>query len=273
MSVAGEKCGPCGKVYLVGAGPGDPDLLTVRAMRLLSTADVVVYDRLISREILNLVPVGVSRIAVGKYSGYHSVCQDETNKMLVALAKSNRCVIRLKGGDPFVFGRGGEEALYMRRSGIAFEVVPGITAAVACSAYAGIPLTHRGVSKGFRVVTGHLQENGSLELDWDAMIDPESTLVIYMGLGSLAHVAQRLQEAGLDPETPAAAIQDGTTSKQKAVYGTLASLGALVQQHNLQPPTLIVIGHSAALGAKLAWFDPLLEQEDEYAPSAVWAGC
>lgn len=273
MSAAGANCGACGRVYLVGAGPGDPDLLTVRAMRLLSSADVVVYDRLISCEILNLVPVGVSRIAVGKYPGYHSVCQDETNRMLVALARSNRCVVRLKGGDPFVFGRGGEEALYLRQSGIEFEVVPGITAAVACSAYAGIPLTHRGVSKGFRVVTGHLQQNGSLDLDWRTMIDPECTLVIYMGLGSLEHVTQQLEDAGLSAETPAAAIQDGTTATQKVVYGTLDSLSELVQGHALKPPSLIVIGQSVALGAQLSWFDPIVREQDEYAPSAVWAGC
>ncbi|MGI9316122.1 MAG: uroporphyrinogen-III C-methyltransferase [bacterium] len=273
MSIVGEKNGPCGKVYLVGAGPGDPDLLTVRALRLLSSADVVVYDRLIRREILDLVPVGVTRIAVGKYSGYHSVCQDETNKMLVALARSNRSVVRLKGGDPFVFGRGGEEALHLRHSCIVFEVVPGITAAVACSAYAGIPLTHRGVSKGFRVVTGHLQENGTLDLDWRSMVDPECTLVIYMGLGSLSHVTRQLCAAGLGADTPAAAIQDGTTSGQKAVYGTLDSLSDLVKQHALKPPSLIVIGHSAALGAELAWFDPIEEQQDECMPSVVWAGC
>lgn len=270
---AGEKRIECGKVYLVGAGPGDPDLLTVRAVRLLSSADVVVYDRLISREILDLVPVGVSRIAVGKYSGHHSVCQEDTNKALVALARSNRCVVRLKGGDPFVFGRGSEEALFIRQAGIAFEVVPGITAAVACSAYAGIPLTHRGVSKGFRVVTGHLQQNGSLDLDWDAMVDPECTLVIYMGLGSLGHIVQQLKSAGLSPEIPAAAIQDGTTPEQKSVLGTLDSLCGLVRHHGMKPPTLIVIGHSAALAADLSWFDPVAQEQNEFAPSVVWAGC
>ena len=177
------------------------------------------------------------------------------------------------GGDPFVFGRGGEEALFIRRAGIAFEVVPGITAAVACSAYAGIPLTHRGVSKGFRVVTGHLQHNGSLDLDWDAMVDPECTLVIYMGLGSLEHIVQKLVSAGLSPDIPAAAIQDGTTPEQKSVFGTLDSLSGLVKQHAMKPPTLIVIGHSAALGANLSWFDPVAQEQNEFAPSVVWAGC
>ncbi len=259
-----------GKVFLVGAGPGDPDLLTLRAHRLLSEADVVVYDRLISEAIMSLVPAGITRIPVGKSSGHHSVRQDDTNRMLVSLARTGRRVVRLKGGDPFVFGRGGEEALYLKRHGVAFEVVPGVTAAVACAAYAGIPLTHRGVSRGFQVVTGHLREDGELELDWRALSNPDSTLVIYMGLASLELVVDRLVDAGLPADTPAALIQDGTTIEQRTFVATLESLPDLAQFHRVVPPALVLIGRTVALAGELGWFLPREERANE--AMALWAG-
>ncbi|MCZ7598316.1 MAG: uroporphyrinogen-III C-methyltransferase [Gammaproteobacteria bacterium] len=259
-----------GKVFLVGAGPGDPDLLTVRALRLLETADVVVYDRLISEAIMALVPPGVTRIPVGKAAGHHSVRQQDTNAMLVALARSGRLVVRLKGGDPFVFGRGGEEALHLVRHGVGFEVVPGITAALACTSYAGIPLTHRDASRGFRVVTGHLKEDGELELDWRALADPDCTLVVYMGLASLDRLAAGVIAAGLDGDTPAAAIQDGTTCEQRVVTGTLATLSARVEASAMTPPVLIVIGRTVALRSELNWFTPSGVDDESM---AGWAGC
>jgi uroporphyrin-III C-methyltransferase len=260
-----------GRVFLVGAGPGDPDLLTVRAARLLREADVVVHDRLISEAIMAMVPTGVTRIPVGKESGHHSVRQQDTNDLLVKLARSGRCVVRLKGGDPFVFGRGSEEALCLRSHGVPFEVVPGITAAVACSAYAGIPLTHRGLSRGFRVVTGHLQEDGELDLDWRSLADPDCTLVIYMGLGSLARMAGQLMATGLSAHTPAAAIRDGTTVEQQTITATIGTLAARVARAGFQPPVLIVIGNTVALAEDLSWFSP--ETEHDHETLALWAGC
>ncbi len=241
-----------GKVFLVGAGPGDPGLLTLRAAELLQTADVVVYDRLVSEGIMDRVSAGVARIPVGKSSGRHSVPQSETNRLLAALA-------------------GSEEALFLRQRGIAYEVVPGITAAVACAAYAGIPLTHRGMSRGFRVATGHLRDDGELELDWRAMADPDSTLVVYMGLATIDRICARLAEVGLDPSTPAAAIQNGTTTAQRRVVGTLETLPSLARAHRLQPPALLVIGPTVELATQLDWFEPALEYQ-EHEATAAWPG-
>ena len=195
---------PTGKVYLVGAGPGDPGLLTVKALELLRSADVVVYDRLVSTGILDLIPEGVMRTSVGKAAGHHCVPQDQINQLLVDLCLQEsadpRTIVRLKGGDPFIFGRGSEEALFLREHGIPFEVVPGVTAAAACSAYAGVPLTHRGLSHGVRFVTGHFLENRRLKLDWRSLADPDSTIVIYMGLSSLGRICTELVNHGLEPE-------------------------------------------------------------------------
>jgi uroporphyrin-III C-methyltransferase len=240
-----------GTVYLVGAGPGDPDLLTVKALRLLRQGQILVYDRLVSPEILELVPAGVPRIAVGKTPGHHCVPQSEINTLLARIAWSGRSIVRLKGGDPLVFGRGSEEALYLRSRGIPFEIVPGITAAGACSAYAGIPLTHRGLSRRVQMVTGHLRDGESLELDWEGLADPESTLVIYMGLAGLGHICNRLVEAGLAPDTPAAAIEQGTTPRQRRICGSLASLPSKVEQAGLEAPVLFVIGRVVALADQL----------------------
>lgn len=251
-----------GVVYLVGAGPGDPELLTVKALRLIQTADVVVFDRLVAPEIMQLVPKGVARISVGKAPGQHCVPQSEINNLLVSLAQRSRRIVRLKGGDPFIFGRGSEEALELRAAGIRFEVVPGITAAAAASAYAGIPLTHRAMSRGVRMVTGHLKDDETLELDWQSLADPEATLVVYMGLANLQAIVDRLTAAGRAAETPAAAVQEGSTNRQRCVFSTLAGLPGAVAAAGLQSPVAIFVGETVALAPNLNWFEPGLSVEE-----------
>lgn len=246
-----------GIVYLVGAGPGDPDLLTLKAHRLLQQADVVIHDRLVSARVLDLVPAAVTRIPVGKESGHHCVPQEQINRLLVEQARRHARVVRLKGGDPFVFGRGSEEALHLRRHGVPFEIVPGITAAVACSAYAGVPLTHRGASRGVQFVTGHFRDDQPVELDWATLANPDTTLVVYMGLAHLPLICRQLIAAGLAATTPALAVQDGTTPHQRQLTATLAELPEQVHGAGLVPPVLVVIGRTVALAEELAWFNPL----------------
>ncbi|RMD64893.1 MAG: uroporphyrinogen-III C-methyltransferase [Alphaproteobacteria bacterium] len=236
-----------GMVHLVGAGPGDPELMTLKALRLLREADVVVYDRLVSQSILESVPPHAMRIFVGKARGHHSAPQDEINEILVRLARAGRRVVRLKGGDPFIFGRGSEETEYLTRAGVPFEVVPGITAASGCAAVAGIPLTHRGLASGVRFVTGHCRNNGELDLNWTSLADPDTTLVVYMGLANLALIARRLIAAGLPADTPAAAISCATTKRQRHCAAPLESLPAQVAAAALPAPTVIVIGRVVAL--------------------------
>lgn len=243
-------------VALVGAGPGDPDLLTVKALRLLREADVVVFDRLVSDEILALIPPGTTRIYAGKATGRHHLCQDEINQLLLTLARSGRHIVRLKGGDPFIFGRGSEEAEFLARHGVGFEVVPGITAAAGCSAYAGFPLTHRGLASGVRYATGHAQDGKPLDLDWCGMADADTTLVIYMAIGNLDMICEELRRAGLAETTPAAAVQNGTTARQRRVVATLATLPQAVEAAKLQPPAMIVIGRVVSLAGTLDWFQP-----------------
>jgi len=238
-----------GKVYLVGAGPGDPELLTVKAARLLAEADAVIYDRLVSADVLDLVPAGAMRIFVGKATRHHPVPQDEINELIVRLARAGRTVLRLKGGDPFVFGRGCEEAGYLAARGVAFEVVPGITAAAGCTARLGIPLTHRELATGVRFVTGHRCADAPLDLDWRSLADPRTTLVVYMGLATLPELSRELRAAGLPDDTPAVAIADGTTSQERVVHAELERLPARVAAAELTPPVLIVIGQVVALGA------------------------
>lgn len=245
-------------VYFIGAGPGDPELMTIKANRLLNEADVVVYDRLVSKEIMDLVPSGVSRIYVGKRPGSHHMTQEEINELLVKLGRSDRTVVRLKGGDPFIFGRGGEEVLELQKHGIKFEIVPGITSAAACTAYAGIPLTHRGLATGARIVTGHCRANMPLDLNWDSLADPDTTLVVYMGLGQLPQIAKKLIAAGLAPDTPAAAIENGTSMRQRRCISTLVDLDDRVKELDFCTPTLIVIGRVVSLASKLDWFQPTL---------------
>ncbi len=252
-----------GCVYLVGAGPGDPDLLTLKALRLLQEADVVVYDRLISQGVLDLIPGGVSRISVGKAVGHHSMPQDDINELLLNLVRRGRRVVRLKGGDPFIFGRGSEEAMFLRRHGFDFEVVPGITAAAACSAYAGVPLTHRGMSRGVRLVTGHFRDDEPIDLDWRALADPEATLVVYMGLANLPRICSELAAAGMASNMPALAVQSGTTPDQQRVSGDLGSLPEKVKAAGLAAPILIIIGRTVSLAEELDWYVPDGEELDE----------
>lgn len=241
------------KVYLVGTGPGDPDLLTVKALRLIQNADVVIYDRLVSDAILDQIPAGVSQIYVGKKTGNHTLPQDEINQLLLNLAESERTVVRLKGGDPFIFGRGSEEAVLLAQHDIKFEIVPGITAASACTTYAGIPLTHRGLAQGVQIVTGHSQADKPLELDWKALADANKTVVIYMGFANRELISNKLIEAGLDKNTPAAAIQNGTTVQQKRV---LTTLGKLTEDTSmLEAPVIFVIGKVVSLADQLDWFE------------------
>jgi uroporphyrin-III C-methyltransferase/precorrin-2 dehydrogenase/sirohydrochlorin ferrochelatase len=244
---------PAGKVFLVGAGPGDPDLLTVRAARLLAEADVVVYDHLVSDEVMELASPHAERIYVGKERSNHSMAQSEINVLLVRLAHAGRQVIRLKGGDPFVFGRGGEELQVLAAEGIPFEVVPGITAACGVASYAGIPLTHRDLAQACLFVTGHLKD-GSCDLDWPALARPRQTVVIYMGLGALAEICAQMIAHGLRPDTPAAVVQEGTTLEQCVVSATLADLNACVVEAGLRSPCLIIVGEVVRLRDELAWF-------------------
>ena len=239
------------KVYLVGAGPGDPDLLTMKAVRLLKEAEVVVLDRLISDDILKLIPSGTSCIYAGKAPGKHYVSQDEINEMLVRLAKSGRKVVRLKGGDPFIFGRGGEEALFMAEHGIQFEIVPGVSAGSGCGSAFGIPLTHRGLATGVRFVTGHCRDNGELRLNWKSLADPNTTLVVYMGLGTIPEVSANLIEAGLPASTPAAAVEKGATENQRICVTTLGELPERVVAKEFSPPTLFIIGQVVTLAGRL----------------------
>ena len=235
-----------GSVTLVGTGPGDSELLTVRAARLLREADVVLYDNLVSAQVLELLPGNAERIYVGKRRSHHALRQEEINRRMVELARQGRSVLRLKGGDPFIFGRGGEELAYLAQEGVPFHVVPGITAATGVAAVAGIPLTHRGVAQALTFVTGHLQD-GSMDLDWPMLARPAQTVVVYMGLLGLPLLCSRLIEHGRDPQTPVAIVQQGTTPSQRVLAGTLATLPGLVAHSGLHAPTLIIVGEVVAL--------------------------
>lgn len=245
---------PAGHVWLVGTGPGDPDLLTVKALRLMRLADVVLYDNLVSPEILQLLSPMAERIYVGKRRADHVMRQEEISELLVTLARQGRRVLRLKAGDPFVFGRGGEEIEVLAREGISFEVVPGITAALGVAAYSGIPLTHRDCSQACVFVTGNLKD-GSLDLDWPALARPRQTLVIYMGFQNLPLLCRELVAHGLPATTPAAIIQQGTTKDQRVVTGSLETLPARAADARLRPPTLIIVGEVVKLRERLAWFE------------------
>ena len=244
-----------GIVYLVGAGPGDPELLTIRAANVIARADVIVYDRLVAREIVALGRPGAQRIYVGKARSNHTLPQHEINALLVRLAQDGKHVVRLKGGDPFVFGRGGEEIEALVAHDIPFEVVPGITAATGIAAYAGIPLTHRDCAHSVTFVTGHLKD-GTMNLDWPALARPGQTVVIYMGLLGLPILCRELVAHGLPPTTPAAIVQQGTTAQQRVVVATLADLPGRAFDARLAPPTLIIVGEVVKLRDKLGWFHP-----------------
>ena len=250
-----------GYVYLVGAGPGDPELLTVRAARLVAAADCVVYDNLVSRDILALCRPDADKIYVGKKASHHTLPQHEINTLLVRLAQEQKVVVRLKGGDPFIFGRGGEEAEELVDSGLSFEVVPGITAATGIGAYAGIPLTHRDHAQSCVFVTGHLKTTAEhpdepLVLDWEALARPRQTVVFYMGVSRLNDICQGLIQHGMPADTPAAAIQRGTQPEQKVVAATLATLTNAVHRAGITPPALIIVGSVVGLANRLAWWLP-----------------
>ena len=244
-----------GEVYLVGAGPGDPDLLTFRALRLMQKADVVVYDNLVSKPILEMARRDAERIYVGKKRNDHTLPQEEINELLVRLAKQGKRVLRLKGGDPFIFGRGGEEIETLADHGILFQVVPGITAASGVASYAGIPLTHRDHAQSCIFVTGHLKD-GTMNLDWEQLARPKQTVVVYMGLHGLDTLCAELVKHGMPGNTPIAIVQQGTTQNQRVVTGTLGTLPHSPEVAKLHAPTLIIVGGVVTLREKLAWFNP-----------------
>lgn len=242
-----------GEVYLVGAGPGDPDLLTFRALRLMQQADVVVYDRLVAQPLLEMTRRDADRIYVGKERDHHAMRQEEINQLLAKLAKQGRRVVRLKGGDPFIFGRGGEEIDTLAAEGVPFQVVPAVTAASGCAAYTGIPLTHRDHAQSVTFVTGHLKD-GSINLNWKQLAQPNQTVVFYMGLRGLPVICRELINHGVSPEMPIALVQQGTTEKQRVFAGTLATIEETVARERPKPPTLIIVGEVVRLREKLNWY-------------------
>jgi len=246
-----------GKVFLVGAGPGDPELITLKGLRSLRKADVVVYDRLICPDLLDEAPSQARRVFAGKASAHHSMKQEEINALLITYARRGCIVVRLKGGDPFVFGRGGEEALALAQAGIPFEVVPGVSSAIAVPAYAGIPVTHRDCASTVTIVTGHDQRThtgASPVVNWEQLAKLEGTLVIMMGVETLGQIGQRLLAGGLSPDTPAAVIQQGTLPQQKVVTGIVANIAERARAASITSPAVIVIGAVAALNDSLSWF-------------------
>ena len=240
-----------GTVYLIGAGPGDPDLLTVKALRYLQKADVVVYDRLVSEEIMALVPQSAKLVAVGKAPKHHIVPQDQINELLVEHARSADIVVRLKGGDPFIFGRGSEEAERLVEAGVPFKVIPGITAAQGCATSLHVPLTHRGLATGVRYVTGHCRNDVPLDLNWSSLADEETTLVVYMGLAAIEEISRELIAHGMRSDMPVLAISKGTTRDERHVLADLSSIHQVAMQEQLRAPTLFIIGEVAAFTGRL----------------------
>jgi uroporphyrin-III C-methyltransferase / precorrin-2 dehydrogenase / sirohydrochlorin ferrochelatase len=243
-----------GEVYLVGGGPGDPDLLTFRALRLMQQAEVILYDRLVAPAIVELCRKDADRIYVGKEQDQHTVSQHEINKLLVKHAKAGKRVLRLKGGDPFIFGRGGEEIESLMEEGISFQIVPGITAASGCASYAGIPLTHRDYAQSCIFITGHMQE-GKLDLNWQALVQPRQTLAVYMGVSGIETLCNELIQHGLPGETPAAVIQQGTRPGQRTHIGKVNTLAKLIAAEKITPPSMLIIGEVVQLHEKLNWFE------------------
>ena len=249
-----------GEVYLIGGGPGDPDLLTFKAIRLMQQADIVLYDRLVSKPVLNLVRRDATRIYVGKTAGDHPVTQENINQKMVDYALEGNRVVRLKGGDPFIFGRGGEELETLAEQGIPFQVVPGITAASGCASYAGIPLTHRDHAQSVRFIAGH-HRSGKLDLNWKELAQPNQTLVFYMGLNGLETICEQLKAHGLDANMPVALIEKGTSDRQRVFTGDLDTLPSIVRKAEAKAPTLIIVGTVVSLHDKLAWFNQNSQSE------------
>jgi uroporphyrin-III C-methyltransferase len=243
-----------GKVYLVGAGPGDPKLLTLRAADLLSKADIVIYDRLVGKSILLLAPKTARKIYVGKRSGKHEVPQDKINELLIKASSEGQIIVRLKGGDPFLFGRGGEEAEVLAENNIRFELVPGVTSAVAAPEYAGIPLTHRDYASAVAIVTGHRAGDSGKPVNWAKLASAADTIVILMGMESLEAIVKRLIQGGLDLNKPVAVVEQGTTRAQRSFIGTLGTIVEEARKNNVKPPSVVIIGEVTKLGRKLAWF-------------------
>lgn len=244
-----------GKVFICGAGPGDPDLLTLKSMKLLKTCKVVLYDRLVGNNIVKLIPDTSKKIYVGREEGDPSFHQDNTNKIMKKYAKKGEKVLRLKGGDPFIFGRGGEEAEFLREHNIQYEIVPGVTSPIASAIYAGIPLTHRQFSSSIAIVTGHeATEKGQASVHWEKLPDAVDTIIIMMGIGQLRRISTRLIRAGMSKDTDVAIIENGATSKQRVVTGTLENIIDLSKKAEIKPPAIIIIGRVASLREKISWF-------------------
>ncbi len=244
-----------GKVYLVGAGPGDPQLLTIKAVKVLKEADVVIYDRLgVSDEVLCLAPDSAEKIFVGKRAGLHELPQDKITELIIEKAKKGGKVVRLKGGDPFIFGRGGEEAEALVEQGIEFEVVPGVSSSVVAPAYAGIPLTHRDYAASVAIITGHRAGDAEKPVDWVKIANAVDTLVILMGVESLSGIVQKMLKGGINANMPVAIVESGTCVKQRTLIATLGTITEEAKSHDIKPPSVIVIGEVSKLGRKLAWF-------------------
>jgi uroporphyrin-III C-methyltransferase len=249
----GDPRSDAGKVFLVGAGPGDPELLTRKGARILAAADTVVFDHLVSEAVLDLSPATAERVYVGKEPGNHELPQPEINRLLIERARAGRCVVRLKGGDPFMFGRGGEEIIDLAAAGVPFEVVPGVTAASAASAYCGVPLTHRGIVRACTLVSGHLTD-GRVDLDWVGLARAGHTIVVYMGLAGIRTICEQLIAHGMNSATPAVAIRNVSVATQCTVVGTLADLPERIAQAELKPPAIVIIGEVVRLREQLEWF-------------------
>lgn len=243
-----------GKVYIVGAGPGDPDLITVKAIKCIAEADVILYDRLVNRELLSYGKPGAEYIYCGKAPGKHCVPQEGIHQLLISKSMERKTIVRLKGGDPFIFGRGGEEAEVLAKHGIQFEIVPGITSGIAAPAYAGIPLTHREWGSSFAIVTGHCVTGKPDNINWHHLTHGVDTIVIYMGMKNLPYICKQLRSCGMKPETPIAVIEQGTTGFQRTITGTIDSIGAIVTREQVANPAMIVIGEVVNLSERLSWF-------------------
>lgn len=254
-----------GKVYLVGAGPGDPGLITVKGLRCIQEADVILYDRLVNKELLSNAKPDCDLIYCGKLPNYHFMKQETINSFLVKHAQKGKVVTRLKGGDPFVFGRGGEEAETLARSRIPFEVIPGITSGIAAPAYAGIPVTHRNIASSYAVVTGHRKKGEKDELKWESLANGIDTLAIYMGVGNLGYICKQLTKNGKSKDTPVALVQWGSLENQRTVTGTLDTIEEIVVKEQIENPSMIIVGEVVRLRSELKWFEHLHEEPSKLA--------